>query len=131
MKNILVKTKLNICLKLVIWLKRFRKRHEITFRNISGKASQVTCGMAFHRLSLTLSAISNDYAAKDIFNADEFGLFFRSLTEKTLTFKEDPCHWGKQSKKCLTVLFNVITNNEIRKNIELVFIVETWNLQCQ
>jgi hypothetical protein len=42
--------------------------------------------------------------SKDIFNADESGLFFSILPEKTYAFKDDSCHRGKRSKDAITVL---------------------------
>lgn len=36
--------------------------------------------------------------------ADETGLFFKCLPDKTLTFKNEKCHGGKHSKERLTIL---------------------------
>ena len=48
-----------------------------------------------------------NYHARDIFNTDETGLFFKCLPDKTLTFKDEKCHGGKHSKERLTVLLAV------------------------
>ncbi|XP_057335435.1 tigger transposable element-derived protein 6-like [Microplitis mediator] len=45
-----------------------------------------------------------DYEPKDIFNADETGLFFKCLPDKTLIFKNEKCYGGKHSKERLTIL---------------------------
>jgi len=41
---------------------------------------------------------------KDIFNADETGLFYRCTPDKTLAFKSERCSGGKKSKERITLL---------------------------
>ena len=41
---------------------------------------------------------------KDIFNADEFGLFYQALPSKSMHFKNERCSGGKFSKVRLTGL---------------------------
>ena len=48
--------------------------------------------------------IVEGYAPRDIFNADETGLFYRSLPEKTLKVRGEDCKGGKQSKLRLTTM---------------------------
>ncbi|UYV83830.1 TIGD4 [Cordylochernes scorpioides] len=48
--------------------------------------------------------IISNYACKDIFNADETGLFWRLLPDKTLHFKGETCTGGKASKERITIL---------------------------
>ena len=40
---------------------------------------------------------------RDVFNADETGLFYLCLPDKTLSFKGQQCSGGKQSKERITV----------------------------
>ena len=46
----------------------------------------------------TLQTILTNYAKTDIYNADEFGLFFKALPKKTLHLKDENCTGGKHSK---------------------------------
>ncbi|XP_060863424.1 tigger transposable element-derived protein 4-like [Metopolophium dirhodum] len=55
------------------------------------------------------------YEAKDIYNADETGLFFRGIPTKSLVIKGDACVGGKKSKDRLTVLMCGSMAGEIRK----------------
>lgn len=55
-------------------------------------------------LSSELKKLLCDYNPKDIFNADETGLFFCLLPDKMLEFKGVNCKGGKCSKDRLTVL---------------------------
>ena len=52
----------------------------------------------------TLTTIYSRYALKDIFDADEFGLFYQCLPSKTMHFKDQTCSGGKHSKVRLTGL---------------------------
>jgi hypothetical protein len=47
------------------------------------------------------------YQPPDVHNADETGLFFNVLPDRTLAYKGETCHGGKQSKDRLTMLLCV------------------------
>lgn len=86
------------------WLDRFKRRHDINFRVISGESANVTSAQTDQWSTITLPKLLKDYAPRDIFNADETGLFFKLLPDKSLVFKGDSCHGGKRSKERLSVL---------------------------
>ena len=50
----------------------------------------------------SLPTILSRYELKDIYNADEFGLFYQGLPKKALHLKGEKCSGGKYSKVCLT-----------------------------
>ena len=49
-----------------------------------------------------LPTVLSKYDLRDIFNADEFGLFCQCLTNKAYHFKGQKCSRGKNSKVRLT-----------------------------
>jgi hypothetical protein len=51
-----------------------------------------------------LPGLIEGYAAEDIYNADETGVFFKSLPDKLYGFNNEKCHGGKKSKDRLTVM---------------------------
>ena len=51
-----------------------------------------------------LPTILSRYELKDIFSADEFGLFYQALPSKSMHFKNERCSGGKFSKVLLTGL---------------------------
>ncbi|KAK9719728.1 CENP-B N-terminal DNA-binding domain [Popillia japonica] len=51
-----------------------------------------------------LPELLQNYEPRNIFNADEFGLFFKLMPDKSYVFKGETCHGGKASKEKLTVL---------------------------
>ena len=46
----------------------------------------------------TLPTILSSYNLADIYNADEFGLFYQTFPEKSLHLKPEKCVGGKHSK---------------------------------
>ena len=53
-------------------------------------------------LETTLPTILSRYPLKDLFNADEFGLFYQCLPDKTYHFTKEKCIGGKHNKVRLT-----------------------------
>jgi len=52
----------------------------------------------------SLPSLLGDFEPRDVYNADETGLFFNVLPDRTLAYKGESCHVGKHSKDRLTVL---------------------------
>lgn len=86
------------------WLDRFRKRYGIKYRQISGEAEAVDDDSIAPWIENLLPNLLKDYAPEDVYNADEFGLFFKLMPDKSLVLKDEKCHGGKLSKDRLTVL---------------------------
>jgi hypothetical protein len=51
-----------------------------------------------------LESVCNGYKLRDIFNADETGLFYRVLPIKSMTVRGEKAKGGKKSKERITVL---------------------------
>ncbi|GBN45405.1 Tigger transposable element-derived protein 4 [Araneus ventricosus] len=86
------------------WLEKFKRRHEIMAKVVSGESKYVDDNDSENWITETLSKILKDYKPENIFNADETALFFQCLSQNTLTFKKEKCFGGKQSKARLTVM---------------------------
>jgi len=86
------------------WLDRFKNRHGIVYRQICGEAESVKPDDVELWWSTTLPTLLKDYPLENVYNADEFGLFFKLLPDKSLVFKKESCHGGKLSKERVTVL---------------------------
>ena len=61
-------------------------RHGITFKEVSGESKKVDKEMTAPWEETTLPIILARYQLNDIFNADEFGLFYEALPTKSLQF---------------------------------------------
>ncbi|KAL4107209.1 hypothetical protein QTP88_017592 [Uroleucon formosanum] len=64
------------------------------------------------RYSTTDLEIVTGYEPQNVFNADETGLFYRALPDKTFSYKGESCSGGKIAKKRLTVLLCVSMSGE-------------------
>lgn len=85
------------------WIDRMKKRHDLVYRSLSGESSSVD-EATIEEWKKNLPNLTKGYKPKDIFNADETGLFFNLLPDKSYVVKGDSCHGGKMSKLLLTVL---------------------------
>lgn len=85
------------------WLQNFKKRNEVVFRKICGESGSVN-EQVCDDWKDKLAELTTGYDPEDTFNADETGLFYKCLPDKTLSFKSDKCNGGKNSKLRLTVL---------------------------
>nr|XP_022914667.1 tigger transposable element-derived protein 6-like [Onthophagus taurus] len=100
------------------WLQKWRLRNNVAFKCISGEAADVN-EEGINEFMKKLPTFLLGYRPEDIFNADESGLFFRALPNKTLALKSEKCTGGKLSKERLTVLFCV---NSVGEKEELLVI---------
>jgi hypothetical protein len=85
------------------WLERFRARHNIQFKVISGEGAAVNFETV-EDWKARLPKILESYYPADIYNCDETGLFFKIKPDRSLTIGENYCKGGKRSKDRYTVL---------------------------
>lgn len=110
------------------WIERFKKRHCITGGKIVGESASVDMNVVGDWFSTTWPDLRKNYDSKDIFNADETGLFYKLTPDKTLKFKGTSCAGGKMSEVRITVLVAAnMTGTEKRK---LLIIGKSNNPRC-
>lgn len=85
------------------WLEKFRVRHVISFRSICGESAAVD-DSTLEEWSNRLPTIIDGFDAKDIFNVDETGLFYRAMPDRFLVLSKETCKGGKKAKDRFTVL---------------------------
>jgi hypothetical protein len=86
------------------WIQRFKKRYSIWKGRIVGEVKEADHSASANWLKNTWEYIRSGYADRDIFNADETGLFYKCIPNSILKFKGQACVGGKLSKERLTVL---------------------------
>ena len=69
---------------------------------IGGESKSVTKEMTSSWSKTTLPTILSNYKLENIFNTNEFGLFYQCLPDKTHHLKGEKCSGGKKSKVRLT-----------------------------
>ena len=86
------------------WLTKLKKRHNIKWKKINGESADIDETTANDWFENKLPKLIQEYEEKDIFNADETGLFFRCLPGVTYAFQNDKCFGGKHSKERITLI---------------------------
>ncbi|CAC5376698.1 Cell division cycle protein 23 homolog [Mytilus coruscus] len=111
------------------WLEQFKGLHNIAFKKICGESKSVQENSdEMNEWKNRLSNLLNDYSPDQIYNADEPGLFFLLLPDKTLEFKDVKCSGGKQSKERLTAL--VCENMSGNDKLPILVIGKSKNPHC-
>ncbi|CAI6370038.1 unnamed protein product [Macrosiphum euphorbiae] len=93
------------------WLESFKVRHNIVFKSICGESASTNLTIV-NEWKSKISEIVTGYEPQNIFNADETGLFYRALPDKTFSYKGESCSGGKIAKERLTVLLCVSMSGE-------------------
>lgn len=109
------------------WLQGFKERNGITFKSLCGESGSVDQEAANVWKEDVLQMIEST-PAKDIFNVDETGLFFKCTPNKTLAFKGETCSGGKNSKERVTLL--VGANMDGSEKLPLLMIGKSANPRC-
>jgi hypothetical protein len=87
-------------------ISRFKDRHGLVFKKLAGESAEVSVESTDAWLE-SLPSLLEGYEPRNVYSADEMGLFFNVLPNRTLAYKGESCHGGKHSKDRLTVLLCV------------------------
>ncbi|XP_057312199.1 tigger transposable element-derived protein 4-like [Hydractinia symbiolongicarpus] len=79
-------------------------KHNVTFKTVVGESNSVQPDMIASWFETTLPTLLTNYKLEDIYNADEFGLFYQCLPNKPYHYKSEKCSGGKNSKVRITGL---------------------------
>ncbi|XP_066139197.1 tigger transposable element-derived protein 4-like isoform X2 [Euwallacea fornicatus] len=110
------------------WLEKFKKRYGIVQKKICGESATVNEEHCNTWIQETFPALLAPYDEKDIFNADETGLVFKCLPDKTLSFKNEKCYGGKLSKERVTCL--LAANMTGTEKLKIVLIGKSAKPRC-
>lgn len=106
------------------WLTNWKRRNEITFKTECGESGSVDPKSAADWM-LSLDPILREYDPRNIFNADETGLFFKCEPQNTFAFKSDPCFGGKRSKERVSILVGA---NMVRCSKSFFWLFFSWKI---
>ncbi|XP_029654418.1 tigger transposable element-derived protein 6-like [Octopus sinensis] len=88
------------------WLEKFKKRHMLSFKTISGEknSSDVSSlDMFFSKYDEYVK----EYGLQNIFNCDETGLYIKRIPSKSFVSSDEDCFGIKRSKEKFTILLSV------------------------
>jgi hypothetical protein len=124
-----IATKLNIEFRPSTgWIDRFQRRSGLVYRKVCGEANSVNPEEVVASKDTTLLHLMAEYSPKDIFSADEFGLFYNVLPDKTCTFTGASCKGIKVNKESITVL--VCANLDGTEKLPLLVIGKSKQPRC-
>lgn len=110
------------------WIDRFKKRHNVVYKAICGESKSVDLETVEHWKETQLPEKIAGFDPKNVFNADETGLFFNVLPDKTFSYKGEKCHGGKLSKQRITVL--LLANADGSEKFPLLVIGKAKKPRC-
>lgn len=110
------------------WISRFKVRHNIVAGKIVGESSSVDQNSTKNWLISVWPNLRRKFSDDEIFNADETGLFYKLMPDKTLKFKGDNCSGGKLSKDRITVM--VAANMSGTEKKKLLIIGKSQKPRC-
>lgn len=102
------------------WLSRFKARHGVTFKCISGESDGVDDGVVANWKNQPLPGLLAGYEPHNISNADERGPYYKMRPGNTCSLSGEPCHGGKRSKERVSVLFCCNMDGTEKANLLLI-----------
>ena len=109
------------------WITRWKRRFNISLKKISGEGASCTPEMVPPWKETSLPTLLSNYDLKDIYNANEFGLFYQMHPEKSLHLKKEQCIGGKQSKVRIT---GMAASNALGNKIPMFVIGKSVKPHC-
>ncbi|KII64689.1 hypothetical protein RF11_05478 [Thelohanellus kitauei] len=113
--------------ELMRWFSNAMNRH-LSISELNGEKQDADYFGAESWSNDAPSAVINDYEAKDIFNADETGLYSHAIPEETLSFKQSETAACKMAKERATPLF--ACNMDESENLKTLTIGISPNPRC-
>ena len=109
------------------WLPCWKEKNNISFKTVSGESRSVTPEMVNVWSETSLPTLLSNNDLKDIYNADEFGLFYQFLPNKTYQLKSEKCYGGKLSKIRIT---SMAAANAMGNKLPMFVIGKAKNPRC-
>ena len=105
----------------------FLFRNNVSFKTVSGENKAVTPEMLAGWNETTLPTLLPKYGLENIYNIDEFGLFYQCLVGNSYYLKRDKCSDGKHSKIRITGL---AAANAVGNKLPMFCIGQTKSPRC-
>lgn len=109
------------------WLWRFKNRNEIVYKKACGEKADADAVSA-EKFKEEFQDLVKGYDPKDIYNADETGLFYRATPNGSLTFKKENLIGSKTAMDRVTLL--VCSNMDGSDKVPLLAIGKSARPRC-
>jgi hypothetical protein len=101
------------------WIARFKDRHGLVYKKLAGESVSVARESTKAWLE-RLPSLLEGYEQRDIYSADETGLCYNVLPERTLALKGESCYGRKNSIKTDLLFYFVLTVMEVTNKCRLL-----------
>jgi len=108
------------------WLESWQKRYGVVLGNLAGESAEVPQDVVTDWIK-RLPSLTEGYDLKDIFNADETGLYYLALPTRYMVVKSDPLRGIKTAKQRITALLAASATGE---KLTPLVIGKTQNPRC-
>ena len=105
----------------------FLFRNNVSFNTVSGESKAVTSEMVARWNETTFPTLLPNYDLENIYNADELGLFYQCLPDKSYQLKTEKSSGGKHSKIRITGL---AAANAVGNKLPIFVIRNAKNPRC-
>ena len=109
------------------WVTRWKRRFNISLKKISDQGKSYTPELIAPWKETSLLTLLSKYDLQNIYNSDEFGLFYQIHPEKSLHLEKEKCIGGKQSKIRIT---RTAASNALGGKIPVFLIGKSLNPCC-
>jgi hypothetical protein len=85
------------------WLEKFKKRHNLSFKNISGESKSADkSNLEDFKIKLDQALVK--YKKENVFNCDETALYYKNMPRKSFVTEKDECKGVKGNKTRITIM---------------------------
>ena len=100
----------------------FLFRNGVSFKTVSREINHVTPDMTASWNETSLPTLLSKYSLENNYNADEFGLFFQCLPNKSFHLKSEECSGGKHSN--IRMVISLIAANAGGEKLTILLLVK-------
>ncbi|KAG0439345.1 Tigger transposable element-derived protein 6 [Dictyocoela muelleri] len=93
------------------WIENFKKRHDLTFKNISGESNSADM-TSVESFKTKFRKKVDEFKAENIFNCDETALYYKNPPRKSFVTPDDNCKGSKSNKMRLTIMLTCSMSGE-------------------
>lgn len=110
------------------WLTRWKNRFNLVWKKRAGEQNDADTAAAENWIKNVLPTLIKDYQPRNVFNADETGLWFRALPDGTFCFRGEAATGSKKAKERLSILF--CANSDGSEKLKPLVIGKSKNPRC-
>jgi hypothetical protein len=97
------------------WFKKFKNRESLNISAVSGESNSADQILTEDWIERKLPLLIKNYKPEDIFNGDEFGLFYKIPSKRSPNQKGKNCKGGKLRRERISVWICATMDGSLKK----------------